>query len=361
MERFILNRNRQHITLEGITYTYKEISNVLANTNQVFLKDLSLFLQEWFNESPYITVQTSGSTGIPQKLKARKDQMMQSAQMTCSFLDLKKGDKALLCMPLQYIAGKMVVVRALIAELDLIVRTPSGHPLSDIHTPLHFAAMIPLQVFNSLQIPEEKEQLQQIKNLIIGGGAINKELENTLQKLPGKIYSTYGMTETLSHIALRKLNGTDASSHYIPFPSVSISLSEDNTLIINAPLVNESTLITNDVACLHPDGSFSIIGRKDNIINSGGIKIQTEEVEDKLRPHISVPFAITSVPHAKFGEVIVLLTESGNTLPISEIITILPKYQQPKYIHEVIQIPLTETGKINRAECRKMAINSINL
>ncbi len=232
--------------------------------------------------------------------------------------------------------------------------------MADVDTPLRFAAMIPLQVYNTLQVPEERERLCRTDILIIGGGAIDHELEARIQELPIHVYSTYGMTETLSHIALRRLNGPDASPYYTPFPSVKLSLSADDTLVIDAPLVADETLVTNDVAELLPDGRFRILGRKDNIINSGGIKIQTESVEEALRPVISANFAITSVPDPKFGEAMVLLIVPtiGNELFRSleeKIFEILPKYQRPKHILRVEAIPLTGSGKIDRAACRKLA------
>lgn len=333
---------------------------------QTIEEDLKTFLAEWEDPSPYIQVQTSGSTGTPKQLTVRKEQMWQSARITCEYLGLKKGDNALLCMPLQYIAGKMMVVRSLYAGLNLIVRQPSGHPLAGVSEPLRFAAMIPMQVYNTLRNPEERERLCQTDILIIGGGAIDAALENEIRQLPNAVYSTYGMTETLSHIALRRLNGPEASPAYHPFPSVGISLSEEDTLVIKAPLVCDEVLKTNDVARLHPDGSFSILGRKDNIINSGGIKIQTEVVEEALHPVISVKFAITSVPHPKFGEAIVLLIEDKEKKvePAglqSRIDSVLPKYQRPKYIIEVKTLPLTGSGKIDRKTCRALAQSRIEL
>lgn len=333
---------------------------------QTIEEDLKTFLAEWEDPSPYIQVQTSGSTGTPKQLTVRKEQMWQSARITCEYLGLKKGDNALLCMPLQYIAGKMMVVRSLYAGLNLIVRQPSGHPLAGVSEPLRFAAMIPMQVYNTLRNPEERERLCQTDILIIGGGAIDTALENEIRQLPNAAYSTYGMTETLSHIALRRLNGPEASPTYHPFPSVDISLSEEDTLVIKAPLVCDEVLRTNDVARLHPDGSFSILGRKDNIINSGGIKIQTEVVEEALHPVISVKFAITSVPHPKFGEAIVLLIEDKEKKvePAglqSRIDNVLPKYQRPKYIIEVETLPLTGSGKIDRKACRALAQSRMEL
>jgi len=318
--------------------------------------ELQSFLSEWFNESPMMTIQTSGSTGTSKPIVVRKEKMIQSARQTCSFLKLNKGDKALLCLPLQYISGQMMVVRTLTTGLDLIIRRPSGNPLSDVQTPLRFAAMTPMQVYNSLQIPEEKERLMQIEILLIGGGAINPELSRILQTFPNAVYSSYGMTETLSHIALRRLSGTEASDYYTPFPSVELSLSPEKTLIIEAYQVADEIIHTNDIAELLPDGRFRILGRKDNIINSGGVKIQAEEIEERLRSIISGSFAITSIPHPKFGEAIVLLIQKEQTIPAEQISALLPAFQRPKYIKETEIVPLTPTGKIDRAACRKLAI-----
>lgn len=355
-----LNIAKQYLLLEGKKYLPEDIMRLSANTCETtppFLSDLFHFLADWFDDSPFMTVHTSGSTGTPKVLTVRKEQMMQSARITCEFLHLCAGDAALLCMPLQYIAGKMMVVRALVAGLNLILRTPSGHPLSDVTVPLRFAAMVPLQVYNTLQVPLEKERLCHTDILIIGGGAIDSVLESEVRLLPGEVYSTYGMTETLSHIALRRLNGPLASSRYLPFSSVKLSLSQEGTLIISAPLVCDDTLMTNDVVQLYPDGSFVVLGRKDNIINSGGIKIQVELVEDVLKTFITVPFVVTSVPDARLGEAMVLLIEKETGLEEikNKVVSALPKYQQPKEICSVSQIPLTGNGKIDRPGCRLLA------
>lgn len=361
-----LNRCEQSLTLEGRKYSREEIEHLISHVSEVtspFLLDLYYFLADWFNDSPFIEVHTSGSTGTPKVLMVRKEQMMQSARLTCEFLNLRINDTVLLCMPLQYIAGKMVVVRALVAGLNLILRTPSGHPLADVDMPLRFAAMVPLQVFNTLQVPQEKERLSRTDILIIGGGAIDIALEAEIRPLPGEVYSTYGMTETLSHIALRRLNGVSASLHYQPFSSVELSLSPENTLIIKAPLVCDEVLVTNDVAQLYPDGSFIIIGRKDNIINSGGVKIQAEVVEELLKPFITVPFAITSIPDFKLGQAVVLLLEEGvDTDMLKEKIhSVLPKYQRPRQMFTVSHLPLTGSGKIDRANCRLLAEKMLRL
>ena len=320
---------------------------------------LDEFLEEWNNPSPYVHVQTSGSTGTPKPMLVEKQRMLNSARITCDFLGLREGDTALLCMSLDYIAGKMMVVRSIERGLKLISVEPSGHPLSTPHSPLSFAAMVPMQVYNTLQVAEECERLKQIRHLIIGGGAIDDALAAALKTFPNHVWSTYGMTETLSHIALCRLNGPDASEWYTPFPSVKVSLNEDSCLVIDAPLVCPSRLVTNDIAELSsgtdPEVKFRILGRKDNVICSGGIKIQIETVERQLRPHLQAPFLITKRPDAKFGEAVVLLTEG--TVPEAQEVCerILPKYHQPRVYLHVDQIPLTATGKPARQQAEQLA------
>ena len=304
-----------------------------------------------------------------------KRRMLASARRTNDFLGLKAGDTALLCMSLDYIAGKMMVVRALERHLELICVEPSGHPLAGMKQRdcVTFAAMVPMQVYNSLQVPEECERLKQIKHLIIGGGAIDDGLAEELKTFPNHVWSTYGMTETLSHIALRRLSGPEASKWYTPFPSVCVSLNEEGCLVIDAPEVCGERLVTNDIAELatqrgsscvpsvasgkaeRPSVTFRILGRKDNVICSGGIKIQAEEVERMLCPHIRVPYLISKRPDEKFGEVVVLLTEGDVETAKTVCEAVLPKYQRPKaYVH-VGQIPLTETGKPARRQAELLA------
>ena len=176
---------------------------------------LEKFLEEWNNPSEFVEVKTSGSTGEPKRMMVEKRRMLNSARITCDFLGLKKGDTALLCMSTDYIAGKMMVVRSIERGLNLISVEPSGHPLAARENlEFSFAAMVPMQVYNSLQVPEEKERLMAIRHLIIGGGAIDEAMERELRNFPNAVWSTYGMTETLSHIALRRISGPDASDWY---------------------------------------------------------------------------------------------------------------------------------------------------
>lgn len=356
----IFDRQQQRLLLEGKEYAPKDIFRLVAEgagNCPPALWDLYLFLNEWFDASPVITVHTSGSTGVPKELVVRKDRMMQSARLTCEFLNLQAGDTALLCMNLRYIGAMMMVVRSLVAGLNLVVRPASGHPLSDVEVPLKFAAMVPLQVYNTLRVPAERKRLEHTDILIIGGGAVDDSLEAELKTIPIAAYSTYGMTETLSHIALRRLNGEAASKCYYPFPSVELSLSAENTLIVKAPLICDDVLQTNDIACLCSDGGFTIAGRKDNVINSGGIKIQAEEMENRLQPFIPVPFAVTAVPDPRLGQALTLLIAGKPDIKELEnkLQAVLETYYRPKHIFITELIPQTENGKIDRTGCRILA------
>lgn len=309
------------------------------------------FVEEWNNDSEYVEVKTSGSTGEPKRMMVEKRRMLNSARITCDFLGLKPGDTALLCMSTDYIAGKMMIVRSIERGLKLISVPPSGHPLAQnskfsiLKSKLDFSAMVPMQVYNSLQVPEEKERLMAIRHLIIGGGAIDDAMEAELRTFPNAVWSTYGMTETLSHIALRRISGPEASEWYMPFPTVKLSTTDEGCLVIDAPEVCADTLTTNDIVELKPDGRFRVLGRKDNVICSGGIKIQIEEVERELKPYARVPYIISKKKDEKFGEIVVLLTE-GDTDEMKAICEEhLPKYHRPKLYQHIDQIPLTETGK----------------
>lgn len=319
--------------------------------------DLESFLTEWRSASPTVLVHTSGSTGKPKPMYVEKRRMEASARTTCRFLGLKEGDTALLCMPLDYIAGKMMVVRALTYGLRLVSVEPTGRPCWN--GPVDFAAMVPLQVWNLLHDEQGRERLRQVRHLIIGGGAIDEALAAALADFPHAVWSTYGMTETLSHIALRRLNGLERSEWYTPFDGVTVSLSADGCLVIDAPAVHDGLLVTNDIAEL--DGQrFRIMGRRDNVVCSGGVKIQIEEVERLLRTRVRVPFMITKAPETKFGEQVVLLTESDDIDALRQACReVLPKFWQPRVFLTVGRLPMTETGKPARKEAERMAYHAI--
>lgn len=343
--------NTMTITICGHTYGPNDLSLLRQHRERCVREDLADFLEEWYTALPTVTVQSSGSTGIPKKMHMEKSRMRASARMTCSFLGLKSGDKALLCMPLKYIGAKMMVVRALEFGLDLWSVEPSGHVLRDMKEPPVFLAMTPAQVFSALERNEEAEILRQTKQLIIGGSAVDANLCRVLKTFPHGVWSTYGMTETLSHIALRRLNGPEASDWYSPFEGINLRLTSEGTLAILAPVLCPTEIITNDFAELDERGRFRILGRKDNIINSGGIKLHIEDVEDQLRSVMPCAFQITAAPDAHFGEVVAMLVEETKE-DWGAYTAHLHPYARPKYVFTISALPRTGSGKPDRATAR---------
>ena len=317
---------------------------------------LDEFVSDWLSDSPTLLVHTSGSTGKPKPMLVEKRRMEASARITCGFLGLRAGDTALLCMPLDFIAGKMVVVRSLVWGLRLMAVEPSGHPLKGLTESPTFAAMVPMQVYNSLKVEEERRLLRDIKHLIIGGGAVNSDMAEELRGFPNAVWSTYGMTETLSHIALRRLSGAEASEWYEPFDGVGVTTSADGCLVIDAPAVCAQPLVTNDIAEIAPDGRrFRIRGRRDNVVCSGGLKLQIEDMEARLQPHLNVPYMISKRPDDKFGEAVVLLAVTDDMESVCEVCRKhMPRYEQPRYFLAVSELPMTPTGKPARAEAMKL-------
>ncbi len=345
---------KKTILVEGREYGPAEVCELRGRS--VALDDLADFLDEWFSESPTVQVQTSGSTGVPKVMQVEKVRMEASARMTCSFLGLKAGDRALLCMPLKYIGAKMVVVRSILWGLDLYCVQASSHPLRTLGFAPDFLAMTPAQVYSSLESEDEAALLEATGHNIIGGGAIDARLGERLRSFPNHVWSTYGMTETLSHIALRRLNGPEASDWYSPFEGVALRLTEEGALAIHAPAVCAEELITNDIAELHEDGRFRILGRKDNVINSGGVKIQIEAVEAQLLPLMPCAFQITAAPDAHYGEVVVMLAEGEKSEDaFGAAFAGLHAYSRPKHVFFVPELPRTGSGKPDRATARAIA------
>ena len=305
-----------------------------------------LFLKNWFSDSKFMKVQTSGSTGTPKILDVEKDKMLNSAKMTCDFLGLKEGNTALLCLPTEYISGKMMLVRAIERRMKLLIQTPSLFPLENITEEIDFCAMTPLQVQNSL------DKIHYIKKLIIGGASISESLKQQLiQKNPQtKIYETYGMSETLSHIALKSIL-PKREEYFRVLDGVKISQDQRGCLVIDAPQLNNKILVTNDLIELKNKRKFKFLGRIDNIINSGGIKISPESLEDWIKKFIPNELVLIGIPDINLGEKLVLVLEGEEGLNLKSHILQLPfekKYLKPKEIIFIEKIPRTPNNKIDR-------------
>ncbi|MGM9691935.1 MAG: enolase C-terminal domain-like protein [Alloprevotella sp.] len=348
---FVENYSDINLCIEGERLFYGTAEQ------RAFCQELNEFAAEWHNPCPTLRVHTSGSTGTPKEIVVEKDRMRASALATCRFLGLHAGQTALLCLPLRYIAGKMLAVRAFECGLHLVPVAPCANPLKHLHEAPHFAAMTPMQVYECLQLPHSRSLLRRIKCLIIGGGAVSKELEGDLRTFPNGIWSTYGMTETLSHIALRRLSGKEAATAYTALPGVHIATAPDGRLRIDAPAICPTPLTTNDIAEILPDGSFKILGRTDNIICSGGLKFQLEALEEKLAP-LPVPFLLTAIPDARLGQALALIYEGADAdtaLLLRLCRERLARHEQPRHILRAARLPRTETGKPARKEAARLA------
>ena len=316
-----------------------------------FIYKTAQFIEEFYNNKSYVEVLTSGSTGKPKSIRAEKQRMLASASMTVSFLRLKEKNTALLCMPLEHIAGKMVIVRALYQNLKIIAQKPSANPFATAPQNLDFAAITPMQAYCALEDEHSRKIMASCRKIIIGGGFIDKNLYEKLITLPCEIYHSYGMTETLSHIALKRIS--KEKCEFKPLPGVTVNLSARGTLVIDAPKICSQLLETNDIAEI-TDNGFIIKGRIDNVINSGGIKLIPEEIEEKLSLVIKTPFAVTARKSSKFGEEAILISEQElNETLLNKAYQNLNKYEKPKAVI-INKIPLTATNKINRAQLKAL-------
>lgn len=326
------------------------------------------FLLQWTGSTDFLEVFTSGSTGDPTVRTVSKKAMVASAVMTGKYFSLREGSNALLCLSASTIAGMMMVVRAMVHRLNLITVPPKGSPLEygSKESAIAFAAMVPAQVFNSLQIPETAFKLQSIGTLIIGGAPLDPELEKKLEMLPGNYYATYGMTETLTHIAVRRLNGPARSGAYTVLPGVSIAADERGCLTAEVPFIDGGPIITNDVVRLISAGSFEWLGRADFVINCGGRKLHPEQIEKKAAQIIEGNFFVTALPDQKLGEVPVLVVEVAEVPEATAVNhiadrlkTFLTREEMPRKILFSRKFAYTASGKINRNESMKTVVKDL--
>lgn len=339
--RFKLNGiHYNHIQLKELAYSYiKEGAD--------FEKAIGAFLGDWLDNKPYIKTKTSGSTGVPKTIKVEKQSMVNSAIATGDFFNLKPGNKALMCLPAQVISGKMMLIRAMMLGLELDSIKPSKEPKINPKKQYNFCAMIPMQLQHCLQ------KNLKIKTIIVGGAAVSDDLINNIQTLNSTVYETYGMTETVSHIAVKQLNSiskTKIESYFSVLPNITISQDERNCLVIEAPYLSNAKIITNDIVVLHSKTSFEWLGRYDNVINSGGVKLFPEVIEKKLQNVIKARFFITSKLDSVLGEKLVLIVEGSTEAINYESLESLNKHEFPKEIISVPKFVETNTGKIQRNE-----------
>ena len=333
--------------LNGKYYFVEDILNPELNTNELNENQVQTlaFAAELFENSDGITVQTSGSTGNPKNIEFSKSAVITSAEATNRFFNLSKNSLAVLPLPMKYIAGKMMVARAIVGEYNLIVLDPVSNPdLKDLKS--DFMPVTPFQMHNL--IDTQPENLQNIGVYLIGGGEPDKLLIEKINKYGISAYASFGMTETLSHFALANLKGVEDRPEYIPLSGVEIEIDDDGSLLVNWPSLTSARLNTNDLAEQTENG-FRWLGRGDNLINSGGVKIIPERVERILQSFIQVPFFVSEIPHPTLGQELVVFAEAEISLDLNSINWDF-KYQQPRKIVVMKSFSRTMSGKIKRRE-----------
>ncbi|MCO5239515.1 MAG: AMP-binding protein [Chitinophagaceae bacterium] len=336
------------LTIDGLSLKEKEIEAYCQESESENIRDIGKFIAAWLDDKPVINVRTSGSTGNPREIEVKKEQLLQSASATAQYFGFKENQTALLCLPLSFIAGKMMVVRALYSKLNLVCIAPDHAPLASISRDavIDFAALTPMQLKGTTDT-------KAVRKILLGGGPVSYEMEKSFQSLQAEIYHGFGMTETLSHIAIRKVNGENRSDTFQALPGVHFRKDERDCLVIDVPFLEEP-VVTNDIVDLKSAWSFMWKGRLDHVINTGGIKWLPEEIEKKLFPLITERFFIAGLPDETLGEKLCLFIEGDPYPPEklqivkSNLVQHLSRYENPKEIYFLQKFKTTESGKIQR-------------
>jgi len=345
--------------LDNVSYKHQDLIEVaysFVKEGASYQQELGNFLLDWLDRHDHIIVKTSGSTGKPKELKILKQTMVNSAIATGDFFNLKPGNKILNCLPSNFIAGKMMIVRAIVLGLELDMIEPAALPRIDYEKDYDFCAFTPMQLKNFAKY------LKKIKTVIVGGGQVSNTIKKMIQDKKPVVYETYGMTETVSHIAVRKLNnftesGINSVNNFKTLPNVTVLQDDRGCLVVKAPNLMEEDIVTNDIVKIISNTEFEWLGRYDNVINSGAIKLYPEVIEKKLQDQIEEEFFISSKPDETLGEKLILVIESNKENLDTSVFECLDKYEKPKEIFYIPKFAETSSGKIHR----KKTLEALNL
>ena len=341
------------LILEGKTYLKKDIlESNSSKFKEEYMRDIISFLNEWWSTSKIIIAQTSGSTGIPKKIELEKSSMLVSAGATGKFFSLNNKSRICNPLPAKFIAGKMMLVRSVIWDCAIECVKPTSNPLAEIKSQVDFVVMTPHQLKCGLKY--NIKRLQLIDTLLLGGSPISKELENQIVDIDSKIFLGYGMTETMSHVALRRVNGSLKTDVYEAVHGIRFEQDDRSCLVIHTDELLEERLITNDIIKLVNEKKFIWLGRFDNVVNSGGIKLYPRKIEEKIASFIKKNFYIKGENDPILGERIVLYLED-KTWSSAQTKNLMIKLQKcldhveiPKEVIVVDKFEYTENGKLIR-------------
>ncbi|HNR73338.1 MAG TPA: AMP-binding protein [Cyclobacteriaceae bacterium] len=343
-------------------HTFEELKTHVAESSA------TRFCNEWLTGKTDFQLQTSGSTGIPKQICATREQLKASARITAHYLNLKPEQTALVCLDITFIAGRMMLVRALEVGMNIIVTPPEANPLQVLadEIPVDFAALVPYQVEAILKSPQRKK-LNTITNVIIGGAPLPAQTKVELKAFTNNTYATYGMTETLTHIAMQKLSGHTEDTFHV-LPGFKIEKDDRGCLSIQAAHLGSEPIVTNDLVELIGNDQFKWLGRIDGVINTGGIKIIPEKIESVIAlsfKNLQIPnrFIIAGLPHAQLGESVALIIEGTITKAQTESLKqtlgqTLTRYENPKSFYLVDRFVETRTGKINRPQTISLVLET---
>jgi O-succinylbenzoic acid--CoA ligase len=344
------------ITMNGRRIRMSAIADRTELPKDEFEQSTFDFICRWQAGQKRFELHTSGSTGTPKKIDVSREQMIGSAKLTAQALHLQPGYRTLICLDTRYVAGQMMLVRCFVSGMEIIATTPAANPFVDQEA-VDFVALVPYQVYAVLDSAQH-ERFNTLHSVIIGGAPIDAAAVNRLQSYSAQFYATYGMTETLSHVALRKLNGAEAGIAFKALPGISIRVDHRACLVLDVPYLPEP-IVTNDIVEIIGHDTFRWLGRFDNVINSGGVKILPETVEETVglifsELHYPYRFFVSGERDSKLGEKVVLFVEGklfsdAEQEFLSEIFRKrLPAYALPREIVTVKNFETTQTGKINR-------------
>lgn len=319
----------------------------LKSKKTKYLEEIISFLGKWNSDDDSFIIKSSGTTGPIKEIDFSRSSLIQSAKITIKAFNLNKNSILISALPFSFVAGKMMLVRALELKCRVLVLEPSSNPIIELNSKATFAAFTPYQLQHILK--ESSEKLELIDKIIIGGSKVNNTLGARLALIKSEFYETFGMSETLTHVAIRPINGADSSEYFTILDEFDYSINSDQCLEIKASHLGDEKLITTDIVRLVGARQFEWLGRIDNVINTGGVKVYPETIERKLSEKIKEPFIISKIKDDFFGEKVLIIIESEKQLEMDDLdLSALSKFEVPKVVRIVKELPRNNNGKIIR-------------